>query len=109
MTGLERLRTSLDGGVLTPEAPRCDRARRPQNRTFRDIRPALIVSCESEEDVVRAIAYARSTGLPLVPRGGGHCFAGRSSTDGMVLDLSPLNKISVHTDGEAVIGAGAHL
>ncbi|MFF1571367.1 FAD-binding oxidoreductase [Leifsonia sp. NPDC058292] len=109
MTGLERLRSSLDGEVLTAETPGYDRARLPQNRTFRDTRPALIVECESEEDVVRAIAYARSTGLPLVPRGGGHCFAGRSSTEGMVLDLSPLNKISVSPDGEAVIGAGVRL
>src|SRR3954452_22662134 len=102
MTGIERFLESLDGHVLAASAAGYNRLRRPQNRTFRDIRPALIVLCESEEDVVRAIAYARSTGLPLVPRGGGHCFAGRSSTDGMVLDLSPLNKISVHTDGEAV-------
>ena len=47
--------------------------------------------------------------MHVVPRGGGHCFAGRSSTAGLVLDLSPLNAISVSADGLATIGAGARL
>jgi len=42
-------------------------------------------------------------------RGGGHCFAGRSSTAGLLLDLSPLNTISVNGDGLATIGPGARL
>jgi hypothetical protein len=39
----------------------------------------------------------------------GHCFAGRSSTDGIVLDLAGLDSISVADDGLATIGAGACL
>jgi FAD/FMN-containing dehydrogenase len=31
-------------------------------------------------NVARAVAYARVTGTHVVLRGGGHCFAGRSST-----------------------------
>lgn len=109
MTGIERLRELLDGDVLTADSPGYDRARRPENRSFQDTRPALVVVCGSEEDVVRAIAYARSAGLRLVARGGGHCFAGRSSTEGIVLDLSALDEVSVHPDGTARIGAGARL
>ncbi|TDP98585.1 MULTISPECIES: FAD-binding oxidoreductase [unclassified Leifsonia] len=109
MTGIERLRELLDGDVLTADSPGYDRARRPENRTFRDTRPALVVLCRSEEDIVRAIAFAHSTGLRLVPRGGGHCFAGRSSTGGIVLDLSALSEVAVHPDGAALIGAGARL
>jgi FAD/FMN-containing dehydrogenase len=44
----------------------------------------------------------------VVPRGGGHCFAGRSSTEGIVLDLTPMNAVSMHA-GLATIGAGARL
>ncbi|WP_405072268.1 FAD-dependent oxidoreductase [Kribbella sp. NBC_01510] len=55
--------------------------------------------CASVEDVVEALAYARHSGVHVEPRGGGHCFAGRSSTDGLVLDLSPLNAISVSAGG----------
>lgn len=75
---------------------------------YRDIRPAAVVRCGSEDDVVAGLRYARQAGLPVVPRGGGHCFAGRSSTTGVVLDLSPLDGVTV--DGElATVGAGLRL
>jgi hypothetical protein len=71
--------------------------------------PRLVVTCRSVADVVRTIRDAAATGERLVPRGGGHCFAGRSSTDGIVLDLAGLDRISVAADGVATIGAGARL
>jgi FAD/FMN-containing dehydrogenase len=60
-------------------------------------------------DVVRTLAHGRAGGYRVVPRGGGHCFAGRSSTEGIVLDLSGLDSVSVAPDGTATIGAGARL
>ncbi|WP_307796051.1 FAD-binding protein [Amycolatopsis sp. 195334CR] len=69
----------------------------------------LVLPCRSTQDVVDAIGHAWGTGAHLVPRGGGHCFAGRSATDGIVLDLSGLNRITVADDGTATIGAGASL
>lgn len=59
--------------------------------------------------MARTIAYAQATGVRAVPRGGGHCFAGRSSTEGLLLDLGRLDAIAVHADGRATIGAGARL
>jgi len=79
------------------------------NPRFSDVYPRLVVRCREVSDVVRAIAYAREAGLRVAPRGGGHCFAGRSSTDGMVLDLGGLDGIAVADDGLATIGAGARL
>ena len=55
------------------------------------------------------MAYAKGKGNRLAVRGGGHCFAGRSSSDGIVLDMSGLDGISVADDGVATIGAGARL
>ena len=56
----------------------------------------------------RGLALARSEGFPVAIRSGGHCFAGRSSTDGVVIDVSPMNSVSL--DGEvASLGAGARL
>lgn len=81
----------------------------PINLAYQQVRPRLVVLCRSVSDVVAAMADARVSGEPLVPRGGGHCFAGRSSTDGIVLDLSALDRISVSDDGVATIGAGARL
>jgi FAD/FMN-containing dehydrogenase len=68
-----------------------------------------VVRCASAADVSRAIEYARTTRLPLTPRSGGHCFAGRSTTDGLLIDLAGLADITVSDDGTATIGAGARL
>jgi FAD/FMN-containing dehydrogenase len=100
---------SLDGELFTPDSPRYDAIRRPVNVAYRDVRPRLVVLCRSVSDVVDAVTYAAATGNRIAPRGGGHCFAGRSSTDGVVLDLSGLDGISVAADRVATIGAGARL
>lgn len=68
-----------------------------------------MVLCRSVSDVVDAVTHAVATGERVVPRGGGHCFAGRSSMTGIVLDMSGLDGISVTDDGLATIGAGARL
>jgi FAD/FMN-containing dehydrogenase len=99
----------FDGEVFSPGSPGYDAARRPALGAFGDVRPRLVVVCRSVSDVVRAITHSASTGERLVPRGGGHCFAGRSSTDGIVLDLSGLDTITVSSSGIATIGAGARL
>jgi FAD/FMN-containing dehydrogenase len=100
---------SLDGELITPDSPGYDAIRRPLNVAYGDVRPRLVVLCRSVSDVVDAVTYAAATGDRIAPRGGGHCFAGRSSTDGIVLDMSGLDGISVADDGVATIGAGARL
>jgi FAD/FMN-containing dehydrogenase len=75
---------------------------------FRDIRPQAVAACETPEDVAAALAQARRAGLPVAVRGGGHCFAGRSSTEGLLIDVSPMRAVRVG-DGTASIGAGAVL
>jgi FAD binding domain-containing protein/berberine-like enzyme len=100
---------SLDGELFTPDSSGYDAIRRPVNVAYGDVRPQLVVRCRSVSDVAGAIAYATATGTRIAPRGGGHCFAGRSSTDGIVFDMSGLDGISVADDGVATIGAGARL
>ena len=75
----------------------------------RDVRPPLVVRCRSVSDVVDAIANATGARDRVAIRGGGHCFAGRSSTGGIVLDLTGLDGIGVTADGVATIQAGARL
>ena len=55
-----------------------------------------------------ALSYARSAGLPVVARSGGHCLAGRSSTTGVVVDVSPMRQVTVES-GFATVGAGVRL
>lgn len=107
---LKDLQSALDGELLTPTTPGYDDARRPAIARYRDVRPRAVVRCAAVHDVLRTVAFARETGTSVVPRGGGHCFAGRSSiSDGIVLDLSRLDTITVGDDGRATIGAGAQL
>jgi FAD/FMN-containing dehydrogenase len=100
---------SLDGQLFSPDSSGYEAIRRPVNLAYREVRPRLVVLCRSVSDVVGAMTYAKATGDRIVPRGGGHCFAGRSSTDGIVLDMSGLDGISVAADRVATIGAGARL
>ena len=46
--------------------------------------------------------------MPLAVRAGGHCFAGRSSTTGLLVDLSPMDAVRVHGDRVTASG-GARL
>jgi FAD/FMN-containing dehydrogenase len=100
---------SLDGTVFAAGTPGYDAIRRPVDVAYRHVRPRLVVRCRSVSDVVRVLTYATTTGERIALRGGGHCFAGRSSSDGIVLDLSGLDDISVADDGIATIGAGVRL
>ncbi|WP_410791440.1 FAD-binding oxidoreductase [Kribbella sp. C-35] len=96
--------------LIGPDHKLYDVLRKPALPQFDNIRPAAIARCSSTDDVTEALSYARATNLPLTPRGGGHCFAARSSTTGLMLDLSPLSTITVEPAGAlATIGAGARL
>jgi FAD/FMN-containing dehydrogenase len=97
----EALQRSIVGEVLTPESPGYEEARKPAIARFHDVRPAAVVRCAAPEDVL-------AVDLPAVARSGGHCFAGRSTTTGVVIDVGPLDDVSV-SDGLATIGAGARL
>jgi FAD/FMN-containing dehydrogenase len=94
--------------VFLPDSPGYDDARRPPIARFHDVRPQAVVRCATADDVVETLAVARDMGLPTAVRSGGHCFAGRSSTTGIVIDVSPMDAVSVG-DGTATIGAGARL
>ncbi len=75
---------------------------------FEAVRPAAVVLCGSPEDVAAVIAFARGLGLQTAIRSGGHSVAGRSSTEGLVIDVTPMCAVSV-ADGVATVGAGVRL
>jgi FAD/FMN-containing dehydrogenase len=61
-----------------------------------DRHPAVIARCAGVADVIRTVDLARSEGLPLAVRGGGHSVPGFSTVEGgIVLDLSTMNGIRV--------------
>ncbi|MFD0745181.1 FAD-binding oxidoreductase [Phytohabitans flavus] len=99
---------AITGMVLWPGRPGYDEARRPPIVRYREVRPAAVVLCATEEDVEAALNFAGAARLPVAVRSGGHCFAGRSSTTGVVLDVSPMDAVEIG-DGTVTVGAGVRL
>lgn len=61
--------------------------------------PEAIVRVANEADVRETVLYARSRGLKVAVRGGGHNWSAPSLRDGgILLDLSGLNKLEVNVD-----------
>ena len=70
--------------------------------------PRIVAHCRTVRDIQLAIAAARSAGLSLSVRGGGHDWAGRALCDGLVLDLSDMRDAVVNPDRRSVsISGGA--
>ena len=70
-TPLEQLAPSFTGRLLQPADPGYDEARRVHNGLI-DKRPALIARCRGTADVADAVKLARTLGLEVAVRGGGH-------------------------------------
>jgi FAD/FMN-containing dehydrogenase len=102
------LAVQLAGEVLVPGSPGYDAVRTPAMARFHDVWPTAIVRCGSPADVSAAIDFARRAGLPTAVRCGGHSVAGRSVTDGVIIDVTPMDQVIV-TGGIATVGAGARL
>ena len=94
-TALGELSASLEGELVRPGDPTYDEHRRVWNGSI-DRFPALIARCAGAADVRAAVRFARSTGLPVAVRGGGHSYPGLSVCDGgIVIDLGPMKGIRV--------------
>jgi FAD/FMN-containing dehydrogenase len=103
------LRNRLQGSLLTPEDAGYDEARALYNGMF-DKHPAAVARCVDAADVAAVVAYARSSGLDLAVRGGGHNGAGLGSVDGgLVADLSSMRDVRVDETGTVHVGGGALL
>jgi FAD/FMN-containing dehydrogenase len=101
----EALQRGLSGLVALPGSVAYERARPPFVAWFDDLQPQAVVSCAAAGEVAQALAFARRYGLAVAVRSGGHCFAGFSSTRGLVVDVSPLDS-AVVAGGVVRVGAG---
>jgi FAD/FMN-containing dehydrogenase len=89
------LSARFSGVLLRPDESGYDDARRVHNGMI-DRRPALIARCLGTADIVDAVNFARTRGLELAVRGGGHNVAGRAACDGgLMLDLALMKRIHV--------------
>ena len=71
-----------------------------------DRRPSLIARCSSAEEVRAAVRFARSEGLQVSVRGGGHSVAGNAVCEGgVMIDLSLMKQIVVDPDARIAIAS----
>jgi len=88
---LAAFKTSFSGRVIAPGDDAYDVARKVWNSLI-DRRPGLIAQARGLADVVAATVFARTHGLLVSVRGGGHNVSGSAVCDGgIVIDLSSLN------------------
>lgn len=105
---LRELRRALRGILLLPGDPGYVVSSQAANARFDDIKPLAIAKCVDEADVVTCVNWSRAHGIHPVARGGGHSYAGFSSTEGLIIDVNNLNQVILnqHT-GMAVMGGAA--
>jgi hypothetical protein len=98
----EALASALRGDVIRPGDQTYDEHRRVWNASI-DRHPALLARCAGVADVIQAVRFARSHGLLVAVRGGGHSYPGHSVCDGgMVIDLRLMKGIRVDPEAGTV-------
>lgn len=99
---IEQFRTQLRGGHLLRGDDGYDAARKIYNAMI-DHRPAIIARCAGGADVISAVNLARSNGLLVSVRGGGHNVSGNAVCDGgLMIDLSPMKSVRVDLQAKTV-------
>ncbi len=107
---IEALKSALRGSASGPGESGYDEARTIWNAMI-DRRPGLAIRCQGAADVMRAVELARTHGLVVSVRGGGHNIAGSAVCDGgLLIDLSPMRWVRVDPASRRMnVGPGATL
>ncbi len=102
------LRAQALGEVVVPGGATFAKASSIWNSRLQGV-PGAILRCEGEGDVSMAINLARQHQVPVTVRSGGHSYAGLSSLrGGLVIDLTPLQKVQVDPVAQrALVGPGS--
>lgn len=107
---LSELNKKIAGQVITPDDTQYDDVRKIWNAMI-DKKPAFIIQCQSEDDVIEAVTFARRNDLVMAVRGAGHNIAGRAIEDDVVLvDLCLMRNVEVDPERQQVsVSPGATL
>jgi FAD/FMN-containing dehydrogenase len=102
--------SGFQGSLIGPGDDGYDAHREVWNAIV-DRRPALIARCTSTSDVAAAIRHARERDLEIGVKSGGHGVLGLCvPQDGLMVDLGPMDAVSVDPEARtAVVGGGALL
>src|SRR6187402_2424870 len=106
---LGKLTEGFSGEIVRPDDPGYDSARAVWNSMI-DRRPALIVRPRGTDDVAAALRFAREQELIVAVRCGGHSIPGFSTCDdGIVIDLSRMNGVTVDAGARTAAANGGAL
>ncbi|MFK3982410.1 FAD-binding oxidoreductase [Micromonospora sp. NPDC050397] len=107
----------LQGDLVLPDDDGYELAKQLQYAEFDAVNPRAIAYCESASDVQECVRYARSRGIPIAVRSGGHAVLGWSTGPGLVIDLTRIKHATVSGDTvhigpgleaiDALVGLGA--
>jgi|SRR5208337_2510614 len=112
------LAAKITGGVVRPDDPRFGALTQPENLRYynppltRDARPDLdaplgVVLPRDASEVAAAISWARDVGMPMVPRSGGHSYAGCSTVAGLVIHTGRMRQVGVLGGDRIELAGGA--
>jgi FAD/FMN-containing dehydrogenase len=101
-----QLAASLHGTLVLPSSSDYATAKELDLLQFDYINPQGIAYCASASDAATCLAFAQDNTLPIAVRSGGHSLGGYSTTQGLIIDVSGLNTISVGSDS-VTLGPGA--
>ncbi len=87
-------RRAFEGEVVARGDAAYDAARAVWNGMI-DSHPRVIARCRTVGDIVAAVDASRRLGVNPAVRAGGHSIAGLSTSDGVVIDLSPMRGVRV--------------
>lgn len=102
----ETLRERLSGTLVLPGSPDYASAKQLQIAEFDAVNPRGIAYCVDPRDVRTCVGFAKRYDIPVRVRSGGHNFLGWSTTDGLVIDVSRINHVTVG-GGTVSIGPGS--
>src|ERR1035438_5479293 len=106
MPDYNALKAHLRGDLIQPGDGNYDEARKLYNAMI-DKKPAAIARCVDVADVMACVNYARSNGILLAVRGGGHNGPGLGSCNGgLVIDLSRMRGVRVDPGAKTAQVAG---
>jgi FAD/FMN-containing dehydrogenase len=107
-SNLAELKASLRGTLIAEGDSGYDQARAVYNAMIRK-RPSAVAYCADAADVITAVKFAKSRGMLVSVRGGGHNAGGLGVADGaLVIDLSKIRYVHVDPQAKTVrVGGGS--
>ncbi|WP_406841598.1 FAD-binding oxidoreductase (plasmid) [Streptomyces sp. AHU1] len=100
--------SDLDGPLIRPGDALYKKARQSFQPRYDVARPAAVAYVSSPQDVATCLAFVRRFQLSVTVRSGGHSYAGWSTSSGLVIDVSNLDRV-VPGPKSASVGSGVRL